>query len=302
LFLFLVTIKTKTPLAYDLMLLNLLNLFTMSNSSIYESKWTNLVFENKNKEYGAYQLRHENAKTTISALLLALLLIAAFGSLTMLISKLTKPAPIENTPALTIDDRIITVDLDHQKVIPPTPVVPQVQQQSAAPATDMTQLTNPVVAAPDQVVDNIAPNTINVPVVDNTATGIGTAVNATPTTGKGDSAITQPVDNGNTIVNTTALDKLPEFPGGINKFYTYVANNFDRPELDSEKILKVYVSFVIEKDGSITDIAVKNDPGYGMGKEAVRVLKSLKTKWTPGILNGKPVRTAYNLPITIKTE
>jgi protein TonB len=77
---------------------------------------------------------------------------------------------------------------------------------------------------------------------------------------------------------------------------------FTRPELDAEKTLKVYVSFVIERDGSITDITVLNDPGYGLGKEAIRVLKSIKTKWTPGILDGKAVRTAYNLPITIKTE
>ncbi|MNT81451.1 Gram-negative bacterial tonB protein [compost metagenome] len=60
------------------------------------------------------------------------------------------------------------------------------------------------------------------------------------------------------------------------------------------------MSFVIEKDGSMTDIQVKKDPGYGLGKEAVRVLKSLKTKWSPGMMQGKAVRTAYNLPITIQ--
>jgi protein TonB len=106
----------------------------------------------------------------------------------------------------------------------------------------------------------------------------------------------------NDPVNTAVLDKMPEFPGGMAKFYTYVGNNFQRPELDVEKTLKVYISFVIERDGSITDIKVFNDPGYGLGKEAIRVLKSIKTKWAPGILNGKTVRTAYNLPITIKTE
>ncbi|MNX39750.1 Gram-negative bacterial tonB protein [compost metagenome] len=95
---------------------------------------------------------------------------------------------------------------------------------------------------------------------------------------------------------------MPEFPGGMAKFYTYVGNNFQKPELDAEKTLRVYVSFVIERDGSITDITVIKDPGYGLGKEAIRVLKSIKAKWTPGILNGKTVRTAYNLPITIKTE
>jgi protein TonB len=57
---------------------------------------------------------------------------------------------------------------------------------------------------------------------------------------------------------------------------------------------------VIEKDGSMTNIHVKRDPGYGLGKEAIRVLKSLRTKWTPGIINSKPVRTAYDLPITVQ--
>jgi protein TonB len=98
------------------------------------------------------------------------------------------------------------------------------------------------------------------------------------------------------------LDKLPEFPGGINKFYTYVGNNFEKPEIDVINTIKIHVYFVIEKDGSMTDIQVKRDPGYGLGKEAIRVLKSLKTKWTPGMINSKPVRTAYSLPIKVQME
>jgi protein TonB len=65
---------------------------------------------------------------------------------------------------------------------------------------------------------------------------------------------------------------------------------------------KIYVSFVVEKDGSITAIKVVRDPGYGLGKEAERVLKSVKTKWSPGIQNGKPVRASFNLPITINIK
>ena len=62
------------------------------------------------------------------------------------------------------------------------------------------------------------------------------------------------------------------------------------------------VSFVIEIDGTITDIQVKKNPGYGMDKEAIRVLKSLKTKWTPGMIDGKPVRTSYMLPIIVQLQ
>lgn len=276
----------------------------MSKLSIYETKWTDLVFENKNKEYGAYQLRQESSKNSITALFMSLLIIAALGSVSMLISKFTTSSSItEIIP--TIDEVIRPVDLD-QLVRPETEeaVAPPVQEQQAVTqVTDASQLINPVVAPTEQAVQNIAPNTENVPVVDNTSTGTGTAVNPMPTSGSGNGTGTQTtVDNGNSIVNTAVLDKMPEFPGGMSKFYTYVGNNFNKPELDADRTMRVYVSFVIEKDGSMTDIIVKNDPGYGLGKEAVRVLKSLKTKWTPGILDGKAVRTAYNLPITIKTE
>ena len=64
--------------------------------------------------------------------------------------------------------------------------------------------------------------------------------------------------------------------------------------------MSVSVSFVIEKDGSMTDIKVLRNPGYGLDKEAIRVLKALKTKWKPGVKNGKYVRTQYTLPIKIQ--
>ena len=272
----------------------------MSKSSIYESKWTNLVFENKNKEYGAYQLRQENPKTTITALFMALLLIAGLGSVSMLISKF-RTAPVVDLP--TILDKPITVVIDPTIVHPKTEelIAPPAQQQIAEPTTS-AQLVNPVVTSSQDAVQDIAPITENIPVIDNASKGTGTSANVLPSNGNAGGDAVEPADTGNSIVNTAVLDKMPEFPGGMGKFYTYVGNNFTRPELDAERTLKVYVSFVIEKDGSITDIMVRNDPGYGVGKEAIRVLKSLKTKWSPGILNGKAVRTAYNLPITIKSE
>ncbi|MET3027688.1 energy transducer TonB [Flavobacterium sp. UW10123] len=273
----------------------------MSKLSIYENKWTDLVFENKNKEYGAYQLRQENSKNSVTALFMGLLLITALGSAPVLISKI-RTSPVEVEPEPTIyKPTVIPVD---PIVVPPPPAPPApVVEQSTAKSTDATQLINPVVTKPEEAVDKIASNTDNTPVVDN-ANGNGTAVNPIPTTGGGEGngvvASVAPKIEG--PVSSAILDKQPEFPGGIAQFYKYVGNNFRRPELDAEKTLRVYVSFVVEKDGSLTDIMVKNDPGFGMGKEAIRVLKSLKTKWAPGILDGKPVRTAYNLPITIKTE
>jgi protein TonB len=272
----------------------------MSKFSIYESKWTNLVFENKNKEYGAYQLRQENSKTTITALFMGLLLLASIGSVSMLISKFTAHEPVES-PSPIIDDVITVVDVE-PLVRPKQPeaITPPAQQQSKPPVTEAAQLDRPVVVAADQATPVIADNTQNTAVTDNHGVA-GTSVNPIPGSVGGGGENSTYVDPIGDPLPPAALDKMPDFPGGMAKFYTYVGNNFHRPELDAERILKVYVSFVVEKDGSLTDIMVKNDPGYGLGKEAVRVLKSLKTKWNPGILNGKAVRTAYTLPITIKT-
>jgi len=273
----------------------------MSKSNIYETNWTDLVFENKNKEYGAYQLRQENAKTTVTALFMGLLFLAGIGSVSMLVNKLKgQPDPVVIEEPFT--DPIVPVDLDPLvQPEPPQPIAPPTQQPSAT-TPEAIQLTNPVVAPVDQATpDVIAPNTDNNPAVDNATQGNGTIVNTIPSTA-GNGSGTEIAPATNDPVNSAVLDKMPEFPGGMAKFYSYVGNNFQRPELDVEKTLKVYVSFVIERDGSITDITVVKDPGYGLGKEAIRVLKSIKAKWTPGILNGKTVRTAYNLPITIKTE
>lgn len=270
----------------------------MSKSSIYEASWTNLVFENKNKEYGAYQLRQENSKTTITALFMGLLLLAALGSVSMLINQFKTVAPVIEPTIFT--DPVTPVIIDQSIVVPKQPeTVAPPQQSTSATASTAIQLSHPVPATVDQAISEIATNANNTTPSDNLA---GNGSNTTGQTTGGEVEIVSVAPITNEPVIPALLDKLPEFPGGMAKFYTYVGNNFNRPELDADKILKVYVSFVIERDGSITDIMVKNDPGYGMGKEAIRVLKSLKTKWIPGVLNGKPVRTAYNLPITIKTE
>jgi protein TonB len=219
----------------------------------------------------------------------------------MLISKFGTQAVIETDPI--IEEPLVVTQFDNTPVVPKTPetIAPPQQSAPAAPATDLSQLSHPVIVTPDQAVDNIATNVENTVVIDNATPGTASIANILPSTGgNGNGTEISPATND--PVNTAVLDKMPEFPGGMAKFYTYVGNNFQKPELDAEKTLRVYVSFVIERDGSITDITVIKDPGYGLGKEAIRVLKSIKAKWAPGILNGKTVRTAYNLPITIKTE
>lgn len=276
----------------------------MSKLNIYQASWIDVVFENRNQEYGAYHLRQENTKTSFFALLMGISLLTAAISVPVIYNRLNPDHGniIENL----IPDPDPLVVTKYETYVPPKTEeeapMPKIKHPITENINTNTQLINPeIVQASLATQEKIASNEELKNIVDNStgSTG-GTGVGTEPSTGNG--LIETPNIPTNAILNSAVLDKKPEFPGGINKFYTYVGNNFEKPELDSEMLIRVSVSFVIEKDGSMTDIRVLKDPGYGLGAEAIRVLKSLKTKWSPGILDGKAVRTSYNLPITIQTN
>lgn len=94
------------------------------------------------------------------------------------------------------------------------------------------------------------------------------------------------------------VENQPIFPGGNNEFMKFVGKNFRVPEVEDLKgVLKV--TFVIETNGSISDIKIINDLGHGTAEEIKRVL-SLSPKWTPGDQEGKPARVLFTLPVTIR--
>ena len=265
----------------------------MSNVSIYEKQWIDLVFEGKNQKYGAYQLRQESEKTTLLALFSGMLLVAAIGGIFILSSFINKPVVVETQP---IDKPVIVVNY----VIPKKePIVIPKKTTAATPEAPkkITPFTPIVVVKPIDATDPVPTNnniTNNTPTVPTSTNGTGTTPNVIPiVTGK------TPTD-GNAVAITAELDYLPEYPGGIIKFRQYIADNFEKPELEGVSTVKVLMSFVIEKDGSMTDIKVLRNPGYGLDAEAIRVLKSLRTKWKPGLKNGQKMRTQYTLPITVQ--
>ena len=108
------------------------------------------------------------------------------------------------------------------------------------------------------------------------------------------------MDEGSEMFTSAAtVEVKPEYPGGLAKFYKFLTDNFKSPAVEDDITAKVYLSFIVEKDGSMTNINVVRDPGYGLGDEAVRVLKLIPEKWKPGYQSGEAVRCSYNLPMTI---
>lgn len=276
----------------------------MSKLSIYEANWIDLVFENRNKEYGAYQLRQESTKTGIFSLFAGLLFCAALMAIPKLLGVFETT---HKTPVIATFDPIEKIVELTQITPPATKPIEQMPMEKSViqKTTDVIlkkQLVNPTITKPELATADIATNVEALSIKKPTTDGTG-IVGLNPTNSKtDDDRAGTIIDLGNTLVTSAALDVLPAFPGGMEKFYSFVANKFRTPEVNSEKSIRIYVSFVVEKDGSMTDIQVKNNPGYGLDKEAIRVLKSMKTKWSPGMIASKPVRTAYNLPIIVQTN
>ncbi|MBO4740397.1 MAG: TonB family protein [Bacteroidales bacterium] len=99
------------------------------------------------------------------------------------------------------------------------------------------------------------------------------------------------------------VESMPEYPGGETELYKYLGNSINYPEQARNLGLqgKVYVTFVVEKDGSIANPKVLRDIGGGCGEEALRVVRSMP-KWKPGKQHGKNVRVQYNLPVLFQLE
>ena len=99
------------------------------------------------------------------------------------------------------------------------------------------------------------------------------------------------------------VEQDPEYPGGIEALYKYIQSNIKYPQLAKENNItgRVFVTFVVEKDGSVSNVKAARDIGGGCGAEAVRVVKSMP-KWTPGKQRGKAVRAAYTLPVNFNLQ
>lgn len=274
----------------------------MSKVSVFDHGWIDMVFEGRNQNYGAYQLRKQDARTTLLALITGVGLLAVLVSIPVAINYFQEKEIVFGQPADELPDPTIIHKVDLPKINLPEPEPAQATPSGPAVTAPTTAYTSYVAATTPTPVDlptineviNTQPGTITQPGDGTTPFTINQPGTGGPGTGPGH------IDGtGNEPFVTAMLDVAPEYPGGLAKFYKEVANKFNAPEIGTSKELKVFVSFVVEKDGTMSNIKVLQDPGYGMGAEAVKVLQSIKKKWKPGIKNGKPVRAAYSLPIKL---
>jgi protein TonB len=102
------------------------------------------------------------------------------------------------------------------------------------------------------------------------------------------------------IYEDSNVDVLPDFPGGMDTFYKQFNKNFTAPDVPG-LVDKIVLSFTVEKDGTLANLQILHDAGFGTGEQAIRILESFP-KWLPGTKDGKKVRVLHLLPIAIITE
>ena len=277
----------------------------MSKLDILTQNWIDIVFDGRNKEYGAYDLRKNNAKNTTRAILIGgFLFIFAFvaPNISKLISSQLSDEDLEKPQLIEQEVILATPPPVDEKVPPPPPAV-----EPPPPRVDIVKFPPPVVKPDNQVVEEEPPTVKD---LETATTGQKTMkgdINAPiqieePKYGEG--PVNQEVTQETNEIFTN-VEVLPSFPGGIEQFYKFLNKQLVYPPMSKENNIqgRVTVNFVVERDGSLTDIKVLRGVAGGedLSQEAIRVLKK-SPKWTPGIQNGRPVRVSYSVPVVFALQ
>ncbi len=277
-------------------------LIAMFNSSInvYKTEWLDLVFANRNKTYGAYELRSKSSKIMTKALLVSVSLFLLLAFAPMVYSKMFPEVVEQVVPPKVVDLTNVIHEMkkpEPEKKVEPAKAEPvkvkTVKMTSNIVVVDKTQIKDPptIKEIQNAVVSNITQDgeiKPNLTLVTPSTNGNGNGV-VKDGEGGGDS---------NGVVGIEGVDEYPEFAGGMKAFTKYMERNLRYPSRAQEESIqgKVFVSFVVEKDGSITDVKVLRGIGFGCDEEAMKVIKK-SPLWKPGKNKGTPVRVRYNMPI-----
>ena len=259
-----------------------------------------VVFEKRNKEYGAYALRNEANVVLKKALFIGVGLFGLLAMTPLLINTL-KPKAEKTTIYVPInlknvdrpDDRI---EKPEPRVIPPKAPV-QVKTQSLTPPTPTRDAVKEETI--NQKVDDAVISTTTTPGVAVTNPNQHVA-NGTEN-GKEIVKETPAIPNPNDIIRD--VDVEADFIGGVNAFRTKVLQNFDSSVVENEtgEVVKAVVTFVVERDGTISNIKVSGT-NTDFNKEAEKTIKGIKGKWNPAKFQGENVRSYFRFPISMQFE
>ena len=247
-----------------------------------------IVFENRNKDYGAYQLRKKYNRVVFGGTVVATL----FAIVVVLIPFL----------AQTKSERIVTGGNGYFQVRMENlePPVENIYVPPAPPPPEAVKLTETVKYVPPVVVDTVIPvDQQQITTDEALASKDNDLIDATGTGGFGDDLL--PGGDGTGSEEPLFIvEVMPTFKGGdLNKFRDWVGKRTNYPQvaLDNKISGRVYLTFVVEKDGTVSNVTVIKGVHPLLDEEAVKVI-SESPKWSPGLQRGQPVRVRFQIPLS----
>jgi len=272
-------------------------------------EWRDIVFEGKNKEYGAYKLRetsparHTKAVASVLiavAIILVLLILSISGVFAkpeddqVAVSTVQEMTTFEEIEEEIEEEEVFEIPQEPEEIIAPEEVANQQQVTDLLIVEDEKIEEDKQVKDQDKVLENEA------------AVGSMDVTEGTNDLNKvmiKEEVIEQPKVEEEQPMNIAMVEQKPQFPGGEGEMYKWLSSNIVYPPAAAEEGVsgRVVVEFVVGKDGSITNVRIVRPRHPALDKEALRVVKAMP-KWIPGRNNGQPVKVTYTLPVTFKLQ
>lgn len=266
----------------------------MPKTNIFSNEWCRIVFDSRLKEYGAYEMRMTSSTRHRSAIILTIAIFVSVFLLPKLIKSII-PARKEVNVEVT---NLAKIDLEKNKLKEPEPIIEQIEPEKIK---STIKFTPPVIKDDTEVKDEDIMKT------QEEVTDSKLSISVADV--KGNSKDLDAVDladlqqEQNKIVEEneqpfTVVEQMPEFPGGDEARVRFLRDNMKYPQIARETGMTgtVYLTFIIGRDGRISNIKILRGIGGGCDEEAIRVLK-LMPPWIPGKQGGKTVPVQFNLPI-----
>ena len=277
----------------------------MAKIDLIDNNWTDLVFEGKNKEYGAYVLRRDTGKRNVKALIWVMIGIALIFGIAY--ANLAIQNAMKQNAAIETDVELSKLAQKKEaKVERKEPIKVEVEQKVVEKVQSSVKFTAPEIKKDDEVKPEDEIKSQDDLSKTNTAIGTFDVKGNDEAEGEVLKAKEVVVDEKPKEEETKVFDvveQMPSFPGGDAELMKFLSTHIKYPVVAEENGIqgRVIATFVVERDGSISDVKVIKSVDPSLDKEAIRVLKSMP-KWIPGKQNGSAVRVKYTVPVTFKLQ
>ncbi|MCI1742033.1 MAG: energy transducer TonB [Prevotella sp.] len=278
----------------------------MSKIDLYDPQWVNMIFQGRNKAYGAYKLRTSISKRNVMAIIIMLIAAAIIASI-LGIQAIVKAN--QQKVAVTTSVELSQLANKKKAVVEKRTIIKEEKKEVVKQVKSSIKFTAPVIKKDNEVKKEI----VSQEDLNNTKTAVGAFdVKGNSDQGtvlKAEQEIAQPAPPApkpsaeieNKVFDV--VEQMPSFPGGNSALMSYLNSNVKYPVVAQENGVqgRVVISFVVEKDGSITDVQVVKSVDPSLDREASRVVRSMP-RWNPGKQNGQAVRVKYDVPVSFRLQ